>query len=57
MHEYLRRHIRRGVKPLRNEDPVTETARLLSLEQLADLAVVDGDGKIVQPIERFRQPS
>jgi CBS-domain-containing membrane protein len=41
MYEYLRRYIRRGVKPLAQEDTVREAARRLSIEQLTDLPVVD----------------
>jgi CBS domain-containing protein len=47
MHEYLRRHIRRGVEPLYETDPLREAARRLSVEQLTDLPVVGPDGRIV----------
>jgi CBS domain-containing protein len=46
MHEYLRRYLRRGVKPLNRRDSVREAARRLSVEQLTDLPVVDDDGRI-----------
>lgn len=47
MHEYLRRYVRRGVKPLHRTDSLREGARRLSVEQLTDLPVVDDDGRMV----------
>lgn len=47
MHEYLRRYIRRGVKPLAQDDTVREGARRLSIEQLTDLPVVDSGGVLI----------
>jgi CBS domain-containing protein len=47
VHEYLRRYIRRGVKPLAQDDIVREAARRLSIEQLTDLPVVDPAGAVV----------
>ena len=46
MYEYLRRYIRRGVKPLSETDSVREAARRLSIEQLTDLPVVDPKGSL-----------
>src|SRR5512145_2912210 len=47
MHEYVRRYIRRGVKPLAQDDTVREAARRLSIEQLTDLPVVDPGGAVI----------
>jgi CBS domain-containing protein len=47
VHEYLRRYIRRGVKPLSESDSIREAARRLSTEQITDLPVVDPSGKVV----------
>lgn len=47
MYEYLRRYVRRGVKPLQTGDSIREGGRRLSLEQLTDLPVVDDDGRMV----------
>ncbi|MGH2979031.1 MAG: CBS domain-containing protein [Solirubrobacterales bacterium] len=46
MYEYLRRYIRRGVKPLRENDSIREAARRLSTEQLTDLPVVGSEEKL-----------
>ena len=45
MHQYLRRYIRRGVKPLAQDDTVREGARRLSIEQLTDLPVAARDSQ------------
>ena len=47
MYEYLRRYLRRGVRPLNREDSLREGARRLSVEQLTDLPVVDDQERIV----------
>jgi CBS domain-containing protein len=47
VYDYLRRHIRSGVKPLHFRDSLREAARRLSVEQLTDLPVVDEGGRIV----------
>jgi CBS domain-containing protein len=46
VYDYLRRYIRRGVKPLSESDSVREAARRLSIEQLTDLPVVDANGSL-----------
>jgi predicted transcriptional regulator len=47
MYEYVRRHIRKGVKPLHRSDSLREGAWRLSVERLTDLPVVGDDGKMV----------
>jgi len=47
MYDYLRRYLRHGVDSLDQDDSVREAARRLSIEQLTDLPVVDGEGKLV----------
>jgi CBS domain-containing protein len=47
VYEYLRRHIRQGVEPLRSSDSIREGARRLSVERLTDLPVVDAGGQMV----------
>jgi CBS domain-containing protein len=47
VYEYLRRYIRRGVEPLREDVSVREAARRLSIEQLTDLPVVDAGDRLI----------
>src|SRR5688500_15945601 len=47
VHDYIRRYVRTGVKPLHRRDTVREAAHRLSVEQLTDLPVVGDDGRII----------